>query len=507
MLEIAGSEECAYSQKWLKKKLEERYSHHIVFVQSGGSTTKVCLRNMVDYLVTEEWYNQRMSDVEDEAERIIKTAAKLIMEDIRSVKYENEFYPAKESMGDLTTNREWMPPYLQVMMSYLVKAPLKQASLGQGIVQATRPRSCLPPILLGIGIDVDHVLGSRWLLDYLSRFGFSVTYDEIKRFKQSVLKNDSTEVRIDEGAFAQWSADNVDHNIRTLNGKGCLHAMGIICSITSKSSTSMFQTQALKREKVMKVREICKGRAIQIKEYIPSEATGLSKLKFQELTCLKSKTTVVQNSRIDYLWDSAVLFRQYERLNWSGYMTNISRGTYPGKSTIMFLQIIDLSPTDPTCIYTTLEFVIDQEKSLNIRMPVLTFDQALWLKATEIANCKSMNIVLILGGFHLMMSFMGGIGSLMKGSGLLEALSTCYGVNAIEQMMSGKAVSRGLRGHVLAASALQRKLMTPLFPNSNLQTHSYNNEIDQTDIEFDSYNECENDEDIESIDQEYMEVE
>ena len=113
-------------------------------------------------------------------------------------------------------------------------------------------------------------------------------------------------------------------------------------------------------------------------------------------------------------------------------MTNISSGTYPGKSKIMFLPIIDLSPTDPTCIYTTLEFVIDQAKSLNVRTPVLTFDQPFWLKATEIANCKSMNIVLILGGFHLMMSFMGSIGSLMKGSGLSEAFSTCYAINAIE---------------------------------------------------------------------------
>ena len=65
-------------------------------------------------------------------------------------------------------------------------------------------------------------------------------------------------------------------------------------------------------------------------------------------------------------------------------MTNISSGTYPGKSKIMFLPIIDLSPTDPTCIYTTLEFVIDQAKSLNVRTPVLTFDQPFWLKATEI---------------------------------------------------------------------------------------------------------------------------
>ena len=124
-------------------------------------------------------------------------------------------------------------------------------------------------------------------------------------------------------------------------------------------------------------------------------------MKFQELTSLKSKTSAVQNSRIDYLLDSAVFFRQYERPNWSGYMTNISSGPYPGKSTIAFLPIIDYSPTDPTCIYTTLEFVIDQENSLNIRTPVLTFDQPLWLKATEIANCKSINTVLIFEGFHL----------------------------------------------------------------------------------------------------------
>ena len=232
---------------------------------------------------------------------------------------------------------------------------------------------------------------------------------------------------------------------------------------------------------------------------------------FQELTSLKSKTTVVQNSKIDYLWDSAVFFRQYEGPSWCGYMTNISSGTYPSESKIMFLPIIDISPTDPICIYTTLDFVIDQAKSLNIRTPVLTFDQPLWLKATEIANCKSMNVVLILGDFHLMMSFMGSIGSLMKGSGLSEAFSTYYGINAIEHMMSGKAVSRGLRGHFLAASALQTKLMTPLFPNSNLETDRYNSELDQSDTEFNSYNECknesENDEDIESIGEEYIEVE
>ena len=73
--------------------------------------------------------------------------------------------------------------------------------------------------------------------------------------------------------------------------------------------------------------------------------------------------------------------------------------------------------------------------------------------------------------------------------------------------MSRKTVSRGLRGHFLAASALQIKLMTPLFPKPNLKTDSYNSESDQSDAEFESENECENDEDIECIGEEHIEVE
>ena len=53
--------------------------------------------------------------------------------------------------------------------------------------------------------------------------------------------------------------------------------------------------------------------------------------------------------------------------------------------------------------------------------------------------------------------------------------------------------------------------MTPLFPNSKLETDRYNSELDQSDTELDSYNECgnesENDEDIENIGKEYIEVE
>ena len=53
--------------------------------------------------------------------------------------------------------------------------------------------------------------------------------------------------------------------------------------------------------------------------------------------------------------------------------------------------------------------------------------------------------------------------------------------------------------------------MTPLLPNSNLEMDRYNSELDQSDTEFDFYKECENEsengKDIESIGEEYIEVE
>ena len=47
MVEIAGSEDKVYSQKWLKTKLKEKYGDHINFVEEENKANKVCFRNMI----------------------------------------------------------------------------------------------------------------------------------------------------------------------------------------------------------------------------------------------------------------------------------------------------------------------------------------------------------------------------------------------------------------------------------------------------------------------------
>ena len=67
------------------------------------------------------------------------------------------------------------------------------------------------------------------------------------------------------------------------------------------------------------------------------------------------------------------------------------------------LPIVDLDPKNETCVYSVLLFVIEQSKRLAITTPSVTFDQQLWIIALEIITAKELQIVPLLGGFHMLM--------------------------------------------------------------------------------------------------------
>jgi len=90
----------------------------------------------------------------------------------------------------------------------------------------------------------------------------------------------------------------------------------------------------------------------------------------------------------------------------------------------------------------------------------ITFNQPLWLKAVEITKAAALNnIVCSLGWFHLLMSFLGSIGSVMLGSGLQELMGFVYGADTVKHMLAGKAVAHAIRAHLLIQSALTTLLL------------------------------------------------
>ena len=107
-------------------------------------------------------------------------------------------------------------------------------------------------------------------------------------------------------------------------------------------------------------------------------------------------------------------------------------------STITFLSIIDLKPSEESCIYFTLLFIIFQAGKLSVQTPCVTFDQPLWLKAFDIIHAENLSIVCCLEDFHTLMSFLGIVGAIIKGPGLEDLLSVVYAENSAMHMLSGK---------------------------------------------------------------------
>ena len=74
------------------------------------------------------------------------------------------------------------------------------------------------------------------------------------------------------------------------------------------------------------------------------------------------------------------------------------------------------------------------------------------------------NVVIRLGGFHTLISFLGSIGELMSASGLQEVMETIYAPNPVSHMMTGKAFDCAMRGHLLVAAAFFTILVSESLP-------------------------------------------
>ena len=200
-----------------------------------------------------------------------------------------------------------------MLMKTIVSSELKQSSIGQCIIQAARPRSVITPALFGLGVELDHVFGSKWLINELSQLGFSVAYDEMNRYKQSVIQSESLEKLLTEypqGTFTQWVADNVDHNVATSSGEGTFHGMGIITVSTSKDKTHLVRkSRAISRQQRIKVSELYKG--VSIIQYLSPPEKGLASM-------------IILHLCSDLLWHSGWIFSKAKpRPNWSGFMLHI----------------------------------------------------------------------------------------------------------------------------------------------------------------------------------------
>ena len=86
-------------------------------------------------------------------------------------------------------------------------------------------------------------------------------------------------------------------------------------------------------------------------------------------------------------------------------MQGIHKGPHSGKLTVMFLPMIEMHPTEPACMLSTLNFSHGLSAQHNFTT-VVTFDQPLFYKAYLLIN-NIVSIIKFVSGkeFNLSQSF------------------------------------------------------------------------------------------------------
>ena len=137
----------------MKKMLKDHFGDRIVITDVNGRPNVVTLQTTV-VAILQDFHAQSFNKDQEEDEKwsIIRTAAKLIKQDIKAILPTDAFYPKVEE--DLEKHVQFLPHSLQVFLENLVagKHRFKLASIGQAVMQAARPRALIAPLQIGLAV-------------------------------------------------------------------------------------------------------------------------------------------------------------------------------------------------------------------------------------------------------------------------------------------------------------------------------------------------------------------
>ena len=331
--DLIESDYSAYGPQHMKMKLQELYRDRIIITEINGKPNIVTFHSTAK-AVLQDFYQQEKKEFDADVEkiRLIETTAKLIRNDIKVIETSNTVYPTCEEMASEDACVDFLLETLRVLLEqlivgkpynysryslslitfYFLGSAAKKiiASVGQAILQAVRPHVLLAPLQIGLAVQLHHHYASRFLVDSLHHLGFFCSYQQVQEFEQSAAFSHGTDIPNFSDQSVQYVADNVDHNIRTLDGNDTFHGMGMITTVTpgvrsnnriSRIKVSLLDLAAIERVPI---------------QFHKEDSAGMMAIVYEKLYKMKAQDPT---ANLDILWKTSILFR-FSRPSWSGMM-------------------------------------------------------------------------------------------------------------------------------------------------------------------------------------------
>ena len=315
----------------------------------------------------------------------------------------------------------------------------------------------------------------KTILGYTYDYGITCSYDEILRFKKSAAvvaaKDPSVRgISSAESGLVQTIVDNFDADKHSPNGKMSTHSLAMILT---QPSTPENETDAdtIERLKHCDVKLTINEDDNDVNVYyVGQQKPPLPEIPVPLLTDAFNTHQVISNARATELD-----FQFMKDMNAStdcpeyhGYNTKVCREQghiLNRKTSIVHLPLIDSATVDPATIMSAMLTARAVTETTGQEYVVFTADQQLYRVAVHVMWENQVlfgNIYLRLGGMHLLMSYVGCIGYLMAGSGIVEVLSEAFG--GVLKMLAGKTYPDNVR----ALRMLVEELIRPFFQIQNM---------------------------------------
>lgn len=492
---LENSEECQFS---LKKILNDYVSKHgqsdlprldrielllrehfgdEVVIYSTSNDKFICFKRGLNKCLQDSWYETRKSSEKHEKLRIVEQASHIILQDIRALNYDLDNY---NSPTDFLRNVKDIPETLNLFLETLIKTHKHTPKKGSWakwenriltaahiLISSVRPRSFISPILLGLSCMMHTKFAARGLIDCLSNIGLCASYTETVKFENSLI-NDPENINFISDTYMQFVYDNADHNTATIDGKNTFHCMGGIMCVSPTSSVSFKSTIPRLQTEAISTKSISASGFLPLTDFENQKPYKLDRVVVRDWKGMDCVEFIKDIDAIDFLYFYGKSSTPLKTPNWHGFMNNLYAMNNDFCTTkVIALPFIKAPPGNHRTILTSL---IDARRRANINNQkhcFVTFDLPLYMKASEIVasidpsndphNVRS--VIPRLGGFHLLMSFLGSIGNIMAGSGLKEVFCTIYAELSADKALTGHAFSRSIRGHLLVQAALATILL------------------------------------------------
>lgn len=180
-----------------------------------------------------------------------------------------------------------------------------------------------------------------------------------------------------ENKHIEFIADNVDHNLRTIDGFNTIHAMGMIATVTPGIKNKLIIPRSSP-----KLSEIKSVGHINIKNFMIDQ-NKLSKLTYQTYHLPNVHN---EDDNVNFLWNLSSLISP-NTPSWSCKMFLKTWTLFALVHHFCFYQLSILIQV--MYLASIPPFPISDIAMKYDKTPILTFDQPLWLKATQIIESSS----------------------------------------------------------------------------------------------------------------------